>query len=114
MEPVRRIEDETERRRACGMMSYDLTRDVAPRLEQTGAKVGAVVVSDTLREYNSFRAFRTFGQHGYEHRNPLINFRVTPDPNVRELDDAQLALLVQQTNSARAAIEAEQNRRGNN
>ena len=44
----------------------------------------------------------------------MTNFRAMNNPNVQELNDEQLSLLVIQTNAARAAIEAEQNQCANN
>lgn len=85
--------------------------------ERTGASVATVVVSENevQYQYSSAPMHQVLAQHGYQPIEPMANFRAVSDPNVQDLNPEQLALLVQRTDAARAAIEAERNRRlGNN
>ncbi|CAN7036502.1 unnamed protein product [Brassica rapa subsp. trilocularis] len=60
-------------------------------------------------EKTKMDTFVSIWQQGIKKFNKAMN-----DPNVQELNDEQLALLVMQTNAALAAIETEQNYRANN
>lgn len=71
-------------------------------------------VEDVKPTVDTATQSRVLGQHGNEPRDAMAQFRATKDPDVKKLDNDQLALLLQRTNEARAAIAAELNRRLNN